>query len=577
MALHALQVRVPVGQLEARCRVIEGRPAPARHCRVATVASRREVRLDVVRTGRALVVRHVAVGASPVGDIVIAELGGVALYALHRRMGARQRETRRSMIERRPAPPGRRRMARLARLREVSRDVAGIVRVVEIIQVARNTRGVRKAEVVIRMALRAKHIRVRARQREPGSGVIETGRTGPIDNRRAVAEGTVVRESGGLVGWVVGVVEVRKVAADAGSIRQAEVVVGVARRALLCGVGANQRKAGCGMVERGAVPIGCGVAQRTIQREAPCLVGRVGRAVKVRQVAVDAGAAGQPKVVIRVALGALHTVMRTSQSETGGGVVEVGDTGPVELRHAVANRAVRGIASRKVRRVSGLVEVREVAVDTSGAGQREIVIDVAGSAVLRHRSVRPYERETRELCVVEARAIPRIDPVAGFAGGWQFRRHVVGLRGLLIILQMARHAFRAKAVVDSTCRAEVALIAGSRGVGAQQRKAIVMLLNRRDSHIPAPNSVTFLAVGAELTPMEIGVAIRTASGRFREHQADMTTLARNIRVQAQQLKAGLPVMIEFRLPAGRCPCGRGVTVFAGNLQVAVRTRCPAAD
>ena len=60
----------------------------------------------------------------------------------------------------------------------------------------------------------------------------------------------------------------------------------------------------------------------------------------------------------------------------------------------------------------------------------------------------------------------------------------------------------------------MALVAGSRGVGAQERKAIVMLLNRRDSHIPAPNSVTFLAVGAELTPMEIGVAVRAASGRF---------------------------------------------------------------
>ena len=69
-----------------------------------------------------------------------------------------------------------------------------------------------------------------------------------------------------------------------------------------------------------------------------------------------------------------------------------------------------------MRRVSGLVEVRDMAVDTSGAGQSEIVIGVALGALHRDRSVRPYQRETSDLRVVEARAIPRVDGMTVRAG-----------------------------------------------------------------------------------------------------------------------------------------------------------------
>ena len=164
--------------------------------------------------------------------------------------------------------------------------------------------------------------------------------------------------------------------------------------------------------------------------------------------------------------------------------------------------------------------------------------------------------------------------MAGVAGCRQLGCHVVERRGPLIISQMAGHAFRAEACVNTGCRAEMALVTGSRGMGAQQRKAVVVLLDRRDGDIPTANRMALLAVGAELAPVQIGVAIPAATGRVRKHQAYMTTLAGHILVQALQRKTGLPVMIELQLPAERFPRRRRVAVFAGNFQVAVWTRRP---
>lgn len=86
--------------------------------------------------------------------------------------------------------------------------------------------------------------------------------------------------------------------------------------------------------------------------------------------------------------------------------------------------------------------------------------------------------------------------------------------------------------------------------------------------------MAFLTVGSELPPVQIGMALRTAGWRLREHQADVTTLTRDSLVQALQRKAGLPVVVEFRLPADRFPRSCRVAVFAGNFQIAVWIRRP---
>lgn len=136
---------------------------------------------------------------------------------------------------------------------------------------------------------------------------------------------------------------------------------------------------------------------------------------------------------------------------------------------------------------------------------------------------------------------------------------------------------RAEPRVDSGRRAEMALITGSRRVRAKQRKAVVMLLDRRYCHIPAPNRMALLAVGSKLTPVQVGMAFRAAGRGVGEDQADVTTLARDVLVQSLKGEASLPVMIKLRLPPDRFPRSRCMAIFAGNLQIAVRIRRPAAN
>ena len=115
VALVALQTGVRSRQRETCRRVIERRPAPAGHRRVATIASRGEVRCHVGRIHGAVVIAHVAVRARPVGDGVTAKGGGVTLRALHSCVRSRQRETCRRMVESRPTPAGYRRVTTIAR------------------------------------------------------------------------------------------------------------------------------------------------------------------------------------------------------------------------------------------------------------------------------------------------------------------------------------------------------------------------------------------------------------------------------------------------------------------------------
>ena len=101
VTLRAWQSDVRPRQGKPGGRMIERRPAPAGYRRVAGVARRWKSRRLMARIGGAVVIRHVAVGARPAGDVVVAEGGSVALRALDSRVRPREREPRAGMIERR--------------------------------------------------------------------------------------------------------------------------------------------------------------------------------------------------------------------------------------------------------------------------------------------------------------------------------------------------------------------------------------------------------------------------------------------------------------------------------------------
>ena len=137
-----------------------------------------------------------------------------------------------------------------------------------------------------------------------------------------MAQGAVLRESGGFVRWVVGAVEVTLVAVPAGRAGQAVVVVEVARRALLGGVEAQQLESGGGVVESGAGPIGRGVAGSAVLREAGRRVVGTGGFLEIGQMTSHALLRRPRKYSVHVTLCARHAGMRSGQRETAQAMIE---------------------------------------------------------------------------------------------------------------------------------------------------------------------------------------------------------------------------------------------------------------
>ena len=107
------------------------------------------------------------------------------------------------------------------------------------------------------------------------------------------------------------------------------------------------------------------------------------------------------------------------------------------------------------------------------------------------------------------------------------------------------------------------------GMGAQQRKTVLVLLHRLQRNFPALHRVALLALCAELAAVNIGMAVRALRSHVGEHQARVTQAALHGFVHAAQWIARL-VMIEFRKIADGLPAGEGVTILTSLVQRAVR-------
>lgn len=172
--------------------------------------------------------------------------------------------------------------------------------------------------------------------------------------------------------------------------------------------------------------------------------------------------------------------------------------------------------------------------------------------------------------MIESCALPAIHAVTVLAGHRQVSGQVIQRRGSLIVLQVASDALRAEARIDAGGSSFVAVIAGSHHMRSQQREPIGVLLDRRNGHLPAANRVAFLAIGPELTPVQIGVTCGALRRGFRKHEAGVTAAAGDSLVQPAQREGGLGVVIEFRLLADRTPRQRRMTVLTWRAQGAMR-------
>jgi hypothetical protein len=107
-------------------------------------------------------------------------------------------------------------------------------------------------------------------------------------------------------------------------------------------------------------------------------------------------------------------------------------------------------------------------------------------------------------------------------------------------------------------------------MGAGEREPIVVRLDVLDRNLPAPHGVTLLAIGSQLTPVNISVAVLAALTDVGENHLLVTSRAGHRSVHSAQRITSL-IVIEFRDGTDWLPAVGRVAVLAGNRQIAVRT------
>jgi hypothetical protein len=114
------------------------------------------------------------------------------------------------------------------------------------------------------------------------------------------------------------------------------------------------------------------------------------------------------------------------------------------------------------------------------------------------------------------------------------------------------------------------LLAFHHSVRTEQRKSVEVLFDRLNRDIPTERGVALCAVGAHLTAMNIGVAVRAILADVGEHRPEVAGRAVKFFVHAAKwISRG--VVVEFRDGANRRPACAGVTVLTRNGKGAMRT------
>lgn len=115
----------------------------------------------------------------------------------------------------------------------------------------------------------------------------------------------------------------------------------------------------------------------------------------------------------------------------------------------------------------------------------------------------------------------------------------------------------------------VAGVAVDSGVSSGQRKTIVVLLDVLIRHLPSAHGVALFAIGAHLSPVNVGVAILATMAHVRENHLDVTLCTSDGSVHATQWVFCL-IVVELGHRADGPPRTGGVAVLTRNIKIAVR-------
>lgn len=148
----------------------------------------------------------------------------------------------------------------------------------------------------------------------------------------------------------------------------------------------------------------------------------------------------------------------------------------------------------------------------------EFSVRVASGAF--ERGVHTGQGETGEFQVIEFRPHPTVQGMAALADDRKVQCAMVEHRGG-VLPRVARITFRTEPEELARGRSGVAVLALQERMCTNQWESVLVFLDRLHPHLPSFDCVTRLAVCAELSPMDVGMAVRTFCSDVREHEAAM--------------------------------------------------------
>lgn len=116
----------------------------------------------------------------------------------------------------------------------------------------------------------------------------------------------------------------------------------------------------------------------------------------------------------------------------------------------------------------------------------------------------------------------------------------------------------------------VTRVAIDRGMRANQRKAVQVLIDLLNGNMPALYGMALFAIGAHLPLVNVGVAVGALRTDIREHHFGVALRASHAFMQpAQGIFGG--VMVEFRDGADGLPAADSVAILTRNAETTVGT------
>lgn len=203
----------------------------------------------------------------------------------------------------------------------------------------------------------------------------------------------------------------------------------------------------------------------------------------------------------------------TRQGKTGATVIE----NCIQPRsRIVASLASLGKPNSRMAGIIGSLVILKVTGDARCARKIEVSVDVTLRTL--QLCMRSRQREPGEGEMVESGTLPTVHTMTLFTCGREMQSDVIGSGGGLIVLAVTTVALGRQAQKLSGSSAFVTRITLQCSVGANERKPILVILDRLRRNLPCSYAVTLLAAGSELAAMDVGVAVCAPRARIAEDQ-----------------------------------------------------------